>query len=225
MNPILEGQHSPLLSLALFSEVFAQPQPDWPSKTVQTGFLFYDTQSQLAPDLAEFLAEDGRPIVFTLGSAAVVDPGTFFARSFEAARRMGTRAILIAGPHARQFRRTRNIFVADYAPFAQLLPHAAAVVHQGGIGTTAQVLRAGCPALIVPFAHDQFDNAARVVRLGTGRRVTRHHYTIDTAELELGMLLGDPSYSLRALEIAEVLRAEDATCIAADAIERVFARA
>jgi UDP:flavonoid glycosyltransferase YjiC (YdhE family) len=30
-------------------------------------------------------------------------------------------------------------------------------VHQGGIGTTAQALRAGRPMLIVPFSHDQPD--------------------------------------------------------------------
>lgn len=218
-NPLIEGQHSPLLVLALFSAAFAQPQPDWPIQTTQTGFLFYDTRKELAPDLADFLAEGFPPVVFTLGSAAVLNAGKFFTRSFEAARRMGTRAVLVAGPHARDMRRTPNIFVTDYAPFAELLPHASAVVHQGGIGTTAQTLRAGKPALVVPFAHDQPDNAARVVRLGAGRSVSRRRYTVDTAELELGALLGDPSYAAVPLQIADAIASDNSVAAAADAVE------
>src|SRR4029079_16766030 len=29
-NPMFEGQHSPLRVLAMFSKIFAAPQPDWP---------------------------------------------------------------------------------------------------------------------------------------------------------------------------------------------------
>ncbi len=56
-----------------------------------------------------------------------------------------------------------------------LVPRLAALVHHGGIGTTAQAMRAGVPQLITPFAHDQFDNAARVERLGS--------HLIDDAEV------------------------------------------
>ncbi len=49
-----------------------------------------------------------------------------------------------------------------------VLPRAAAFVHHGGIGTTAQALAAGVPQLVVPLAHDQPDNAVRVRRLGVG---------------------------------------------------------
>ena len=53
-----------------------------------------------------------------------------------------------------------------YAPFSALMPRLRALVHHGGIGTSAQALAAGIPQLVVPFAHDQFDNAARLRRLG-----------------------------------------------------------
>jgi hypothetical protein len=36
-----------------------------------------------------------------------------------------------------------------------LLLQANHIVHQGGIGTCAQTLRAGCPSLVVPFGFDQ----------------------------------------------------------------------
>jgi rhamnosyltransferase subunit B len=54
-----------------------------------------------------------------------------------------------------------------------LLPQVAALVHHGGIGTTAAALAAGIPQLIAPFAFDQFDNAARTVRLGVGQSSAR----------------------------------------------------
>ena len=53
-----------------------------------------------------------------------------------------------------------------YVPFSALLPRLSGLVHHGGIGTSAQALAAGIPQLVVPFAHDQFDNAARLRRLG-----------------------------------------------------------
>jgi len=49
------------------------------------------------------------------------------------------------------------------------LPHCAAIVHHGGIGTTSQALAAGIPQLIRPMAFDQFDNANRIEKLGCGR--------------------------------------------------------
>jgi rhamnosyltransferase subunit B len=55
-----------------------------------------------------------------------------------------------------------------------LLPRARALVHHGGIGTAAQAFAAGIPQLITPFAHDQFDNAARVERLGCGFQMDSH---------------------------------------------------
>jgi hypothetical protein len=39
-NPIFEGQHSPHCVLAMFSSVFAKPQPDWPRQAHVTGFCF-----------------------------------------------------------------------------------------------------------------------------------------------------------------------------------------
>ena len=58
------------------------------------------------------------------------------------------------------------MLVLDHAPHARLLPRAAVTVHQGGVGTLQQDLRAGRPMLVVPSAHDQPDNADRARRLG-----------------------------------------------------------
>src|SRR5262249_31774015 len=77
-------------------------------------------------------------------------------------QRLGRRAVVLT-PHREQVPAPlpAGALWLPYVPLAALLPRAAALVHHGGIGTTAEALRAGVPQVIVPLAYDQFDNAAR----------------------------------------------------------------
>ena len=84
-----------------------------------------------------------------------------------------------------------------------------------GVG---QSLRAGKPVLVVPFAHDQFDNAARITRLGVGRILPRAKYNTMRAIKELSRLLKEQSYTIRATAIACHVQIEDGICTACDAI-------
>jgi rhamnosyltransferase subunit B len=228
-NPMLEGQHSPLRVLALFSSAIAKPQPDWPPQTRVTGFPFYDGRDragdtrQLDPALLKFLEEGEPPVVFTLGSSAVYVAEGFYRESLEAARAAGVRALLLIGEESNRPADLPAWAAAfDYAPYGELLPCARAVVHQGGIGTTAQGLRAGLPALVVPFSHDQFDNGSRVARVGAGRVLPRAKYNATSAAKELRALLAEESYTTRAAAIGEQIRSEDGASAAADAIEDVL---
>jgi rhamnosyltransferase subunit B len=110
----------------------------------------------------------------------------------------------------------------EYAPYSEVLPRSCAIVHQGGVGTTGQALRAGRPSLILPHAHDQFDNAARVARLGCGRALPRPRFNTKTGTRELRTLLDDPSYRERADQVGEMVRREDGASAAADEIEKVL---
>ncbi len=148
----------------------------------------------------------------------------FYRDSIAAAQSLGRRALLLIG-HARNMPAAplpAGIAAFEYAPFGEVLPRAAAVVHQGGVGTTGQALRAGRPALVVPHAHDQFDNAARVARLGTARVLPRPQYNATTATRELDKLLTDQSYATRAADIGRIVQQEDGARAAADAIEAVL---
>jgi rhamnosyltransferase subunit B len=113
-----------------------------------------------------------------------------------------------------------SIYVTDYAPYSELLPRAAATVHQGGIGTTAQALNAGRPMLIVPWAHDQPDNAERCRRLGLSRTASRDNYKSRVVAKELERLLGDARYSRQAREMAANLAGEDGVEAACDELVR-----
>ncbi|MFN2406807.1 MAG: glycosyltransferase [Pyrinomonadaceae bacterium] len=223
--PIFEGQHSPTLVLALFSRVFAQPQPDWPPQTEITGFCFYDGrhQTQMSAELERFLAAGPPPIVFTLGSSAVWVARDFFSESIEAARRLGQRAILLVGDERnRPATLPDGMIAADYAPYESLLPRASVVVHHGGVGTTSQGLLAGVPTLIVPFAFDQSDNAEHARRLGTSRTVYRDKYRAPRVAKELHELLTRPEYAQNAREVSQKLKQENGPARAADLIDRVL---
>jgi rhamnosyltransferase subunit B len=226
-NPLFEGQHSPCLVLALFSRHFAAKQRDWPPQTVLTGFPFYDQHggSGLPPALARFLEEGPPPIVFTLGSSAVHDAGTFYEHSVAAAKLLGRRAVLLVGSDAEKHSASLPTEMAafNYAPFSELFPRAAAVVHQGGVGTTAQALRAGCPMMVMPYAHDQPDNGERVTRLGVARTMDRTRYNPASVAAELRQLLQNPAYARRAAEIGKEVQQENGVGSACDALEDVLA--
>jgi rhamnosyltransferase subunit B len=232
-NPIFEGQHAPHLVLALFSSLLGAPQPDWPPQTVQAGFTFYDRHggpAELPRELANFLAAGEPPLVFTLGSAAVLNPGSFFAESAAAAQRLGRRAVLVGvelvGVETQaeaQAGLPESILAVQYAAYSRIFPRAAAIVHQGGIGTVGQALAAGRPMLVVPFSHDQPDNAARLVRLGVARTLGRGRYSAARAAAALRPLLSDPRYAERAAAAGEQVRREDGLGTACAAIERLLA--
>jgi rhamnosyltransferase subunit B len=225
-NPLFEGQHAPSMVLALFSKVFAEKQPDWPSQTVVTGFPFYDQDGEegLPPDLARFLDAGPEPLVFTLGSSAVLDAGRFYEYSAAAARLLDRRAVLLVGKGTVNcpISLPEGVAAFDYAPFSALFPRAAAIVHQGGIGTTGQALRSGRPMLVMPYAHDQPDNAERLVRLGVARTVSRHRYTPERAAAELRALLEEPIYARSAATVGEQVRREDGIRTACDDLESLL---
>ena len=228
-DSLFEGRHSPHLVLALFSPVLGSPQPDWPAQTLVTGFPFYDEDgSSLSLELAQFLDEGEPPIVFTLGSSAVWDAGSFYVESAAAAQRLGRRAVLLVGNDPlNQLPEPlpENVIAVAYAPYAQIFPRASVIVHQGGIGTTGQALRAGRPMLVMPFGGDQYDNAARVVRLGVGRTIMRSRYTVERAANELKQLLDNPSYRGRAADLGQRVQADNGARVACDAIEEQLSQA
>jgi rhamnosyltransferase subunit B len=85
-------------------------------------------------------------------------------------------------------------------------------------------MRSGKPVLIVPHAHDQFDNAARVAKLGCARALPRPRYNAKNAMRELSLLLDDPSYANAAKRVGEVVSQEDGTHVATDEIEKALTR-
>ncbi len=227
-DPFHRGQHAPGGVLAMYSPLLGALPGDAPPQALLTGWCRYAPDSgRLDEALRAFLDAGTPPVVFTLGSAAVHAGEAFLRESIQAARSLGTRAVLLTGSPALRERLGRlpeGMLAIDYAPHGALFERGAAVVHHGGIGTTHEALRAGRPALVVPHGFDQFDNAERVARLGVGASLRAGRYRAGRAAALLGRLIDDRRVAGRAAQVSATLRAEQGTSRTADMIEDAIER-
>jgi UDP:flavonoid glycosyltransferase YjiC (YdhE family) len=172
---------SPDLVIGLFPGWYAAPQPDWPQQLRLAGFGRFDgARVELPEEVRAFCQAGSPPIAFTLGTG-MTHAAEFFRMAVSTCEALGARGLLLTKYSAViPTHLPAGVRHCTFAPFRQLLPHCGALVHHGGVGTTAAALEAGCPQLVLPLAWDQPDNAARVTRLGAGlalgsrRRSSRH---------------------------------------------------
>lgn len=202
-----EWWNSPDGVLALFPSWLAAPQPDWPSNLLQWSFPLEDLAAEhpLSPALQEFLSAGERPVVFTPGSANV-QAAQFFKVAAESVRQLECRAVFVTRePRQVPAMLPPGCMVVEYAAFSLLLPHAAAFVHHGGIGTVSQGLAAGVPQLVMYMAHDQPDNAERIERLGVGLGLAARRFTTARVTDFLDRLLHVPAFRKTAVDCANRL--------------------
>ena len=134
--------NSPDRVLGLFPDWFGPIQPDWPSRTRLTGFPLFDPiaiDAGFSDDaLPAGVSNDPAPLVFTPGSANI-HARAFFDAAIAASQELGRPAILLTR-HREQLpdRLPHGVIHRSYIPLGALLPHAAALIHHGGIGTMAQ---------------------------------------------------------------------------------------
>jgi len=200
-----EWCHSPQRVIGLFPDWYAPPQSDWPPQTVLTGFPLWDEQqvTPISPQLEEFLNSGSPPIAFTPGSA-MFHGQKFFSAAIDACQRMNRRGLLLTR-HAEQIPADlpASVLHIPFAPFGPLLPRCAAVVHHGGIGSTAQGLAAGIPQLLMPMSFDQPDNAQRVKNLGVGDWLGPRRFTGGNVSAALGRLIGSHNVAAACRSVAE----------------------
>jgi rhamnosyltransferase subunit B len=216
----------PDLSLALFPDWFAAPPPDWPQPLHQAGFPLYDPAPDALPsvELRAFLDAGPLPVVFTPGTGNR-QARAYFEAAAQAVNQLGLRAIFLT-PHRDQLPAAlpANICCQEYVPLKSLLPHVAALAHHGGIGTTAEALRAGTPQLVVPLAHDQFDNAARVVALGAGASLHAARVTPARMAAALRRVVGVEQVARQSAQVARRFAAPSPIDALCDALEKLAIR-
>lgn len=219
-NVITDWLHSPDRVIGLFPDWYAPPAADWPPHVRLTGFPLYDRceVAPLAEPVQAFLDAGPPPVVVTFGSAMKF-AGPYFAAAAAALARSGRRGLFLT-PHAEQVPvgLPPGVVRFDYVPLSQLLMRSAALVHHGGIGTASQALAAGVPQLVVPFAHDQPDNAARLVRLGVGGELWPKRVTPGRMAETLELLAG-AEVRRRCAEVAERFAGNDPLEETCDLIE------
>ncbi len=176
---MLRWMHSPDRVIGLWPANFCAIQPDWPNQVRLTTFPLSDASGlePLPDELIRFMSNGEPPIVFTPGSANA-HAADFFRTSVEVCRRLNRRGLFLSRLTKAMPKLPEFIRHFDYAPFGQVFPQAAAVVHHGGIGTTAQCLAAGVPQFITWMSHDQPDNAARATHLSAVASLNAARYTL-----------------------------------------------
>jgi rhamnosyltransferase subunit B len=201
-------RHSPQLVLGLFPTWFGTA-PDWPAELVQTGFIRYDqAEPELTPALARFLDAGDPPLVISLGSA-MLQGRAHFDVFVQVCEQLGRRGLILAKSGEQIPTLPASVTQFDYAPFSQVFPRAAAVIHHGGIGTTAQALAAGVPMLINALAFDQPDNGERIAQLGVGRWLAASEFTMQARSREVAGWLAKDEPLAATCDLMERLRGRD----------------
>ena len=218
--------HAPQRVIALWPEWFAPPPPDWPRQAVYCGFPLYDERdtADVPAELEPFLASGEAPIAFTPGSAMMFGQ-RFFRAAVEACQRLGMRGLLLSrSAHHIPADLPPGVRYVPFAPFSRILPRCRALVHHGGIGTLSQALAAGVPQLVMPMAHDQWDNAARLKRLGVGASLLPRFFTGRRLAAKLRNLLLGPgarATTARCQALAAQIHEGEALERACDLLERL----
>ncbi|NHZ35999.1 glycosyltransferase [Massilia rubra] len=221
-----EMYSAPDLSVTLFPEWFGARQPDWPSPLLCGDFPLYDPhpEASIAPGLVQFMRAGSAPIIVTHGTANM-HAAAFFASALAAAERLGRRIVFLTAHRAHvPANLPPTAFWQDYCPLAALLPDAAALVHHGGIGTTAVALRAGTPQLVVPMAYDQFDNGERVRAMHAGLTLKANRVSVRTLADALHSLLQSPEIHIGCSAVKERLAAGAGLDAVIDAISKTVSK-
>lgn len=187
-TPLLGHAVPPRAVLGLWDAGFAPSD----GATEVAGFPYWDEGPSLPGDLTAFLDAHPSPLVVTMGSVAQNLYGPrFYDRCVALARQFDLPIVILSGQAVTP--KGPDICAIPYAPHRALFSRARVILHHGGMGTTAQALRAGVPQLIVPCGADQPDNARRVQRYGLGHVVSRQLGRQARRKLA-GLLLGTSSH-------------------------------
>ncbi len=200
------------------------PHPrDWNDSQHVTGYWFLEPpQGWEAPaDLSHFLQSGSPPVYIGFGSMTSSKPEEIADIALQALARTGQRGVLYAGwGGLKKEQLPSTVFMTDSIPHTWLFSHMAAVVHHGGVGTTAAGLAAGIPSIIIPFFADQPFWGRRVYELGVGPKpIARRQLTADNLTEAIGRAVSDEEMRKKAAYLGERIRAENGVAQAISIIE------
>lgn len=212
------------LALVTVSPSLFKPKQLWSERFKFTGYLRW--QSPEDPALGERLeafCQGERVPVLTFGSVTFDEARKVMSRfmlNWPTGKKIiiqsGWAGLTIERPHAGMVR-------VDRVSHDQLFKYASMVIHHGGAGTTASVLHAGIPHIIIPHIGDQWFFASEVKRLGVGLEVKRKRWPEDLAKA-VRTVQKSRKMSARAQEVAARLAQEDGSTMAVKALETLANR-
>lgn len=187
----------------------APPDPHWPGCVKLTGYWFNRHEENWSPphDLLDFLAAGEKPISVSLGVMSMFGKQARIGAQIvlQAIQQSGVRAIIQGWDNVlRGQELPAGVFHAGGLPHSWLFAQVSAVVHHGGFGTTASVLRSGVPGIVVPHVIDQFYWGQRVLELGVGPKfITRRSLSVSRLSEAITLALNDTGIRGRAAELGK----------------------
>ncbi len=197
---------------------------DWGDFIHVTGYWFLDPSAGWEPpiDLVNFLKSGPPPVYIGFGSMVNRKPEETADLALQALVRTGQRGVLSSGWGGLKTEDLpETVFIIGSLPHSWLFPQMAAVVHHGGVGTTAAGLRAGIPAIVTPYFGDQPFWGQRVYELGVGPKpIPRQRLTVDRLAESIRRAVSDTAMRKRAACLGECIRAENGIAQAVAVIEQ-----
>ncbi|MES2935432.1 MAG: glycosyltransferase [Pseudomonadota bacterium] len=210
-----------IVNICFFPEWFGMRQKDWVKNIQLVGFPFFKYQHEPSQQEADaFIEEQGTPIIFTTGTG-VQDTAAFINEAKKICSLLNTPGLFVGGNEFQDIHKSLPYFKQmKYVDFEYILPKCKAIVHHGGVGTTAAAIKAGIPQLIRPLKYDQPDNANRIRKLGLGHFLLAKNFTAELAVLILKKIIHDAPHNRNYLLYSADVKRSNAIEKACNIIER-----
>jgi sterol 3beta-glucosyltransferase len=118
----------------------------------------------------------------------------------------------------------RTFYIVKEISHDWLFDRVDAVVHHGGLGTTAAGLRAGKPTLIIPFFGDQYFWGRRIKEYGIGNWIPNNGGKFNMKQLveSFQLITQDEAVRQKAVELSKIVRRQDGLSNAVEIILREY---
>lgn len=209
-----------------FSPLVVPKPVDWGEDKHVTGFWYLNSSVMWTPpdELVRFLEDGPPPVYIGFGSMSTRNPEETANMVIRALVQTRQRAVLLSGwSGLRSSDLPETVLMIDTVPHDWLFPQVSAVVHHGGAGTTAAGLRAGVPAIVIPFFGDQPFWGHRLARIGVGPQpIPRKSLTADILAGALREVDNNRPLRERAARLGEAIRKEDGVQRAIVEVESLY---
>jgi len=114
------------------------------------------------------------------------------------------------------------MYVENYIPHGNILPHIDIMISNGGMGGTQNALAHGIPLIISGATEDKMEVAARVENSGAGINLRQQSPSVADIKNSVQQILQDPTYKQKAQELQDDYACYDAVTLAVESIEQLI---
>jgi MGT family glycosyltransferase len=151
-----------------------------------------------------------RVVVVTQGTIANLDFTELIEPALEALADLDVLVVATLGRDAQLAEVPANARVAEFIPFAELLPHANVLVSNGGYGGVQQALRQGVPMVLAGTSEDKAEVTARTAWAGAAVNLATQRPAVADLRGAVERVLDTPAYRERAVHLGTQYEKHDA---------------